>query len=74
MVQKRQDPGATYNGIRGYCAISVNSAFAFGETELVGLAVVETIDPFNTMPMAIKQVVWRVALFYIVSLLALGLV
>ena len=51
----------------------MTAAFAFGGTELVGLAAAETENPRKTLPKAIKQVFWRIALFYLVSLTLVGL-
>ena len=51
----------------------MTAAFAFAGTELVGLAAAETANPRKSLPTAIKQVFWRICLFYIVSLLIVGL-
>jgi len=51
----------------------VTAAFAFAGTELVGLAAAETSNPRKSLPTAIKQVFWRITLFYIVSLALVGL-
>lgn len=51
----------------------VNAAFAFAGTELVGLAAAETANPRKSLPTAVKQVFWRITLFYIVSLTLIGL-
>lgn len=67
------NPGAFNNGFKGLCSVFVNAAFAFAGTELVGLAAAETANPRKSVPSAIKQVFWRIALFYIVSLLLVGL-
>src|SRR5205814_958666 len=53
--------------------VFVTAAFAFGGTELVGLAAAETTHPRKSLPTAIKQVFWRITLFYIVSLTIVGL-
>ncbi|KAJ5902298.1 General amino-acid permease GAP2 [Penicillium taxi] len=66
-------PGAFNNGFKGVCSVFVNAAFAFAGTELVGLAAAETANPRKSLPTAIKQVFWRIALFYIVSLTIVGL-
>ena len=47
--------------------------FAYSGTELVGLAAAETKNPRKSLPKAAKQVLWRVALFYIINLLIVGL-
>ncbi|KAF2474691.1 amino acid permease [Lindgomyces ingoldianus] len=67
------DPGAFNNGFKGLCTTFVNAAFAFSGTELVGLAAAETANPRKSLPTAVKQVFWRITLFYIVSLLLVGL-
>lgn len=51
----------------------MTAAFAFAGTELVGLAAAETANPRKSLPTAIKQVFWRITLFYIVSLTLVGL-
>ncbi len=51
----------------------VTAAFAFAGTELIGLAAAETSNPRKSLPTAIKQVFWRITLFYIVSLTLVGL-
>jgi len=53
--------------------VFVTAAFAFAGTELVGLAAAETANPRKSLPTAVKQVFWRITLFYIVSLTLVGL-
>ncbi|KAF2749368.1 amino acid permease [Sporormia fimetaria CBS 119925] len=67
------NPGAFHNGFKGLCSTFVNAAFAFSGTELVGLAAAETANPRKSLPTAVKQVFWRITLFYIVSLTLVGL-
>ncbi|KAK5735269.1 histidine permease [Elasticomyces elasticus] len=67
------NPGAFHNGFKGLCSVFVTAAFAFSGTELVGLAAAETANPRKSLPTAIKQVFWRIALFYIVALTLVGL-
>lgn len=68
------NPGAFNNGFKGFCSVFVTAAFAFGGTELVGLAAAESANPRKTIPKATKQVFWRISLFYIISLFILGLI
>jgi amino acid transporter len=68
------DPGAFANGFKGFCSVFVVAAFAFGGTELVGLAAAETADPRKSLPTAVKQVFWRISFFYIIGLFILGLI
>lgn len=67
------NPGAFNNGFRGLCSVFVTAAFSFTGTELVGLAAAETANPRKSLPTAIKQVFWRITLFYIVALTLVGL-
>ena len=73
-VETWRNPGAFSNGFHGLCAVFVNAAFSFAGTELVGLAAAETANPRKTLPKAAKQVFWRIAIFYIISLLLVGFI
>jgi amino acid transporter len=67
------DPGAFANGFRGFCSVFVTAAFSFSGTELVGLAAAEAKNPLKSLPGAIKQVFWRITLFYVLGLFFIGL-
>ncbi|KAF1929578.1 amino-acid permease inda1 [Didymella exigua CBS 183.55] len=67
------DPGAFRNGFKGFCSVFVTAAFAFSGTELVGLAAAETKNPLKSLPGAVRQVFWRITLFYVVGLTFVGL-
>ncbi|KAF2110113.1 AAT family amino acid transporter [Lophiotrema nucula] len=66
------NPGAFHNGFKGLCSVFVTAAFSFAGTELVGLCAAETDNPRKTLPTAVKQVFWRIVLFYMVSLTIVG--
>ncbi|KAM0414629.1 hypothetical protein ACHAPT_013523 [Fusarium lateritium] len=68
-----QNPGPFKNGFKGFCSVLVASSASFTGTELIGLAAAETENPRKSLPSAIKQVFWRIVIFYIVSLLLVGL-
>ncbi|KAH6888406.1 amino acid permease/ SLC12A domain-containing protein [Thelonectria olida] len=68
-----RDPGAFNNGFKGFCSVLVTSAFSFTGTELIGLAAAETANPRKSLPSAIKQVFWRITIFYIIALMLVGL-
>ncbi|KAM5375191.1 hypothetical protein ACJZ2D_006143 [Fusarium nematophilum] len=68
-----EDPGAFKNGFKGFCSVFVTAAFSFAGTELVGLAAAESRNPAKSLPGAIKQVFWRITLFYILGLFFVGL-
>ena len=63
-------PGAKFKGV---CSVFVTAAFSFAGSELVGLAASESVEPRKSVPKAAKQVFWRITLFYILSLLMIGL-
>ncbi|KAK5063028.1 hypothetical protein LTR84_005104 [Exophiala bonariae] len=65
---------AFLNGFHGFCSVFVTAAFAYTGTELTGLAAAETVNPRKEIPRASKQVVWRIAIFYIVNLFLVGLI
>lgn len=67
------NPGPTNHGFKGFCSVLVTSAFSFIGTELVGLAAAEASNPRKSLPSAIKQVFWRITIFYIVALLIVTL-
>jgi amino acid transporter len=67
------NPGAFAAGFPGLCSVFVTAAFSFSGTELVGLAAAESETPQKSLPSAIKQVFWRITLFYILGLFFVGL-
>lgn len=67
------NPGA-FTDFKGFCAVFVVAAFAFGGTEMVGLAAAETANPRKSIPVASKQVFWRIAIFYVVNLFIVGII
>lgn len=46
---------------------------SFQGTELVGIAAGEAEDPKRTIPRAVKQVFWRILLFYVLAILVISL-
>ncbi|KAF9583152.1 hypothetical protein BGW38_010145 [Lunasporangiospora selenospora] len=48
--------------------------FSFGGTELVGITAGESSNPAKAVPKAIRQTFWRILLFYILSIMVIGLV
>lgn len=62
------------NGFKGFCSVFVIAAFSYTGTELTGLAAAEAKDPLKEIPKASKQVVWRLAIFYIINLFLIGLI
>ncbi|KAI1004631.1 Amino-acid permease [Podosphaera aphanis] len=68
-----QDPGPFNNGFKGICSIFVFAACSFTGTELVGLTAAECQNPSKELPKAIKQVFWRVIVFYAIPLALIGM-
>jgi len=48
--------------------------FSFGGTELVGITAGESANPGKAVPKAMRQTFWRILLFYILSIMVIGLV
>ncbi len=46
--------------------------FAFQGTELVGIAAGESENPSVNMPKAVKQIFWRILLFYVLAIFVIG--
>ena len=44
------DPGAFRHGFKGFCSVFVTASFAFGGTELSGLAAAEASNPLKSIP------------------------
>ena len=59
------------NGITGLVMAMAMIMFAFSGIELVGIAAAETDNPQKTLPKAVNQIVYRVLLFYILSLVVI---
>ncbi|KAB8304750.1 hypothetical protein EYC80_004104 [Monilinia laxa] len=68
-----KNPGAFNHGFKGFCNILVMAAFSFAGTELVALAAAETYNPSKSLPTAIRQVFWRIVIFYVLSIVIIGL-
>ncbi|KAI8993134.1 amino acid permease/ SLC12A domain-containing protein [Pilobolus umbonatus] len=65
--------GAFPNGFLGVFNVFITAAFSFNGVEIVGITAGESADPHRTVPSAVKQVFWRIVLFYILSILIIGL-
>ena len=59
------------NGISGLIMAMAIIMFSFGGIELVGIAAAETKDPATTIPKAVNQIVYRVLLFYVLTIIVL---
>lgn len=65
-----------YGGTQGVGVLStfLTADFSFQDTELIGVAAGESENPRKNVPKAIKQVFWRILLFYILAIFIIGLI
>lgn len=67
------ESGFLPNGLMAALIVSQGVIFAYSGIELVGTASGEIKDPRQAIPKAINTVIWRIALFYVGSVLLLSL-
>ncbi|CAI5759951.1 unnamed protein product [Candida verbasci] len=61
------------NGFKGLCVTFITASYSLAGSELVGLTSAETSNPHKTLPKAVRQIFWRLFLFYFLSLTFIGL-
>jgi amino acid permease len=67
-------PGGPFvGGFGGFVKVFVTASFAFGGTESLGITAGETKNPSRNMPRVVKFVFWRIFIFYVLSILIIGL-
>ena len=59
-------------GLQALIGVAMIAGFSFQGTEMVGVAAGESKDPKKTIPVAIKQIFWRILLFYVVCIFIIG--
>ena len=66
---------APFNGgFLAFLGIFLIAGFSFQGSESVGIMAGESATPEKSIPKAIKQVFWRILLFYILTILVIGLI
>lgn len=66
---------APFNGgIMAILGVFMVVGFSFQGTELIGITAGESKDPAKTIPKAVNSVFWRILIFFILSILIIGLV
>jgi len=58
----------------GFTGLALSMAiimFSFGGLEMIGITAAEAADPGRTIPRAINQAIWRIAIFYVGALAVL---
>ncbi|EXT45731.1 amino acid permease family protein [Acinetobacter sp. 25977_1] len=60
------------DGLQAMIGVAMIAGFSFQGTEMVGVAAGESKDPKKTIPLAIKQIFWRILLFYVLCIFIIG--
>ncbi|MFA9440616.1 amino acid permease [Uliginosibacterium sp. sgz301328] len=60
-------------GMPALIGVAIVVGFSFQGTELIGIAAGESENPRQNVPKAVKQVFWRILLFYVLAILIIGL-
>lgn len=60
-------------GLASLIGVAMIAGFSFQGTELIGIAAGESDDPARNIPRAVRQVFWRILLFYVLAILIIGL-
>jgi lysine-specific permease len=60
-------------GLQAMIGVAMIAGFSFQGTELVGVAAGEAEDPRRSIPIAIRQVFWRILMFYVLSIFVIGM-
>lgn len=74
-------PWTNYNGITGptghflgFLSSFVNASFSFIGVETVVITAAESVDPHRSIPKAARRVTYRIAFFYILGALLIGII
>ncbi len=59
-------------GFPALLSVAMIAGFSFQGTELIGVAAGESEDPGKNIPRAVRQVFWRILLFYVFAIFIIG--
>ncbi|RLR17380.1 amino acid permease, partial [Sodalis-like symbiont of Bactericera trigonica] len=59
-------------GFASMIGVAMIVGFSFQGTELIGIAAGESADPAKNIPRAVRQVFWRILLFYVLAILIIS--
>ncbi|KAL1955438.1 hypothetical protein VTO42DRAFT_8531 [Malbranchea cinnamomea] len=59
-------------GIGGFASVFVTASFAYGATESIAITAGETRNPTRNLPRVVRNVFWRILIFYILSIIIIG--
>ncbi|CAG7640149.1 Lysine-specific permease [Paenibacillus solanacearum] len=62
-----------HGGFMAMLGVFMAAGFSFQGTELIGVTAGESENPRVNVPKAVRQVFWRILLFYILAILVIGL-
>ncbi|KAI9280578.1 amino acid permease/ SLC12A domain-containing protein [Umbelopsis sp. AD052] len=68
-----KDPGAFNNGVLGTVGVLLSAGFSFQGTEIVGVTAGEAKNPHKSVPRAIRNVFWRILIFFVLTMLFIGM-
>lgn len=68
-----RDPGAFADGINGVAKTFVIAGTLYAGTEMIGITAGEAGNPRRTVPRAIRQVFWRILIFYVGMMFFIGI-
>lgn len=67
------DPSPFKNSFKGFVTAITSCAFAYGGTEVSGIASAETSNPVKSIPSAVRQAFWRILIFFVIAVLFMTL-
>ncbi|WP_313332522.1 amino acid permease [Comamonas sp.] len=59
-------------GFAALIGVAMIVGFSFQGTELIGIAAAESENPAKNIPRAVRQVFWRILLFYVLAIAVIG--
>lgn len=62
-----------HGGLLSIFSVILFAGFAFQGTEVIATAAGETSNPSNSVPKAIRTIFWRILIFYVLTILVIGL-
>ena len=62
-----------HGGILAVFGAFMIAGFSFQGTELIGIVAGESVNPHETIPKAVKQVFWRILLFFVLAMFVISL-
>ena len=61
-------------GLQAMIGVAMVVGFSFQGTELIGIAAAESKDPEKNIPIAVRQVFWRILLFYVFAIFVISFI